>query len=289
MSRDETDAALQGLEIEGWMIGEKYSMQPRVSRLYYCEPRHPEFLERADAGKCVCKYISPEEGERRMELEYQANRDLQECPYIVRPIYVAAQKYAGGYLIFMHEYQQEDALEYLQKYWIHINTVKAIIRNVCVALAYMHELDYVHRDVKLDNIFLGDGEIPEAFLGDLGFAEQLEGESFTEEWPSTRPYAAPELLKCEPYGKPVDMWAVGVCLYALLTRHYPFGAWEKKNAALRQAYEENAIAGWYDLEGIPEEAHRLVTGLLEVDPSQRMTAKAALRDPFLELPKPNPW
>ena len=286
MNVDELDAALQGLEFEGWMIGGKYCIQPRVSRLYYCEPKHPEFVERAGPGKCVCKYISPREGERRMELEYQANRDLQQCPYIVSPIYVSAEKFCGGYLIFMHEYQRQDAIELVLKYGrIPVDPVRAMIRNVCVALRYMHELDYVHRDVKLDNIFLGDGDIPEAFLGDLGYAEQLEGESFTNEWLCTPPYGAPEVLAHEPYGKPADMWGVGVCLYTLLAGHYPFGDWRPENQLVCNEYVENAKAGFFFLDDIPEEAHTLVTGLLEVNPSERMTAEAALGHPFLRLPK----
>ena len=283
------DAALQGREIEGWLIGDTYHRQPRVSRLYHCQPRTSEFVERAQGRKCLCKYISPLEGEDRMEGEYQANRDLQECPYIVRPIYVSSQKYEGGYLIFMQAYQMVDALDYLiEMKPLLMNEVRGIIRNVCVAIHYMHELDYVHRDIKLENIFIGDGEIPEAFLGDLGFAEQLEGEYFTDNWLCTPPSASPEVLDRKPYGKPADMWALGVCLFTLITGRRPFGVWDEDDKRSCDEYLENARRGWYSLHDVPPEAHALVMGLLEVDPSKRLTAEQALNDSFLPVPKPDP-
>ena len=279
MTQEEVDAFFLHKEIEGWRIDEPLEKHPlRISRLYYCTPLTEEFEERAGSSKCVCKFINPREGEEWMEREFQANRDLMECPHIARTIYAAEEKILGGYLIFMRAYR-DDALEYARiKGPLCFEEAVEIIRSVCIALQYMHELDYVHRDVKLENIFLGDGEIPEAFLGDLGTAEQLESEPFTDTV-GTVPYQAPELLENKPYGKPVDVWALGVSLYHLLTRNFPFG-----DPGYIRKYKAMAKAGNYSLDNVPELAQVILRGTLEVDPSKRMTVDRVLE--LLPIPKP---
>lgn len=91
------------------------------------------------------------------------------------------------------------------------------------ALAALHRLAIVHRDVKPDNLHLGnDGRLR---LLDLGVAA-ADGQEvpFNEiNNPGTPSYMAPELFAGTRCNESSDLYAAGVTLYELLTRHYPYG------------------------------------------------------------------
>jgi len=92
------------------------------------------------------------------------------------------------------------------------------------AIAALHRLDIVHRDVKTDNVHLGqDGVLRLLDLGvALSLSEQGAGEAPAGR-AGTPSYMAPELFAGAAPGKGDDLYAAGVTLYHLLTRHYPYG------------------------------------------------------------------
>lgn len=91
------------------------------------------------------------------------------------------------------------------------------------AVGALHRLDIVHRDIKTDNIHLGqDGILRVLDLGvAVSLAERQPGEPIGRA--GTPSYMAPELFdNPEPeFGH--DLYAAGVTLYHLLTRKYPYG------------------------------------------------------------------
>src|SRR5437773_4340389 len=90
------------------------------------------------------------------------------------------------------------------------------------AVAYVHNMSCVHRDLKLENILLDKNE--NVKLCDFGFTREYEGKSsYLQTFCGTVCYSAPEMLKGEKYaGEKVDVWSLGVILYALLCGELPF-------------------------------------------------------------------
>lgn len=112
------------------------------------------------------------------------------------------------HLVF--EYCDHTVLNELEKYpkGVPEPLTKRIIWQTIQALAYCHQHNCIHRDVKPENILLTKDLVVK--LCDFGFARILSpGENYTD-YVATRWYRAPELLVGDTqYGPPVDVWAIG--------------------------------------------------------------------------------
>lgn len=89
------------------------------------------------------------------------------------------------------------------------------------SVAYLHSKSISHRDIKLTNLLVDrDNRIK---LIDFGFADN-SGRSLRA-YCGTPSYMAPEIVMKKDYsGMAVDVWALGVVLYKLLTGEYAFGS-----------------------------------------------------------------
>ncbi|KAK0423603.1 hypothetical protein QR680_008231 [Steinernema hermaphroditum] len=98
------------------------------------------------------------------------------------------------------------------------------IRMLLNGLAYLHAIKITHRDLKPENILYSDTR-PDArlLITDFGLAHQgtKPNETMTETC-GTPEYIAPEVLLRVPYTEKVDMWAVGVIAYILMSGIMPF-------------------------------------------------------------------
>ncbi|CAI5704419.1 hypothetical protein KXD40_001385 [Peronospora effusa] len=91
----------------------------------------------------------------------------------------------------------------------------------------------------------------------------------------TSGYIAPELLQQQSYGKPVDMWSVGIIIFEMLTGYQPF---YPPHACI----EEDADFSDRVWKTISADAKDLVQRLLERDPTKRLTAAEALAHTWFE-------
>lgn len=98
---------------------------------------------------------------------------------------------------------------------------RRLLGQLCLAVAYVHDAGIVHRDIKLENVLLD--ERCNVKLADFGFVSQFDDDELLNTYCGTTGYAAPEMILGERYrGRPVDIWSLGVILYALLTGALPF-------------------------------------------------------------------
>ena len=100
-----------------------------------------------------------------------------------------------------------------------------IIEQVCDALAYAHQNEIIHRDVKPANVIVQPDGV--AKLLDFGIARQEKygkeiGLTRTGNLIGTISYMAPERLQGHPFDGRSDIFATGVMLYQLVTGHLPF-------------------------------------------------------------------
>ncbi|KAF2480620.1 hypothetical protein BDY17DRAFT_302095 [Neohortaea acidophila] len=144
------------------------------------------------------------------------------------------------------------------------------------AVSYVHSKSCVHRDLKLENILLDKGE--NVKLVDFGFTREYEGStSYLQTWCGTVCYAAPEMLRGEKYaGEKVDMWSLGVILYALLCGELPYDE-DDETATKRRILQEEP--NYPDHLTVP--AKELIQKLLAKRPLLRPTLADLLKNPWL--------
>ncbi|XP_043912572.1 calcium/calmodulin-dependent protein kinase type II subunit gamma isoform X10 [Protopterus annectens] len=156
------------------------------------------------------------------------------------------------------------------------------IHQILESVNHIHQHDIVHRDLKPENLLLASKCKGAAVkLADFGLAIEVQGDQ--QAWfgfAGTPGYLSPEVLRKDPYGKPVDIWACGVILYILLVGYPPF--WDEDQHKLYQQIK----AGAYDFpspewDTVTPEAKNLINQMLTINPAKRITAEQALKHPWV--------
>ncbi|XP_049850364.1 uncharacterized protein LOC126322547 [Schistocerca gregaria] len=149
------------------------------------------------------------------------------------------------------------------------------LRQLLLAVNFLHQKRICHRDLKLDNIFLHDMTVK---LGDFGFSIILRNGEMTKTFCGTPNYIAPEVLNSLEYSLPIDVWAIGVILYSMLYGKGPFEMKTAKETYLRIKSNKYSFSGKTD---VSEEAKNLIKSCLDPDPARRPLCSDILLHPFL--------
>lgn len=154
------------------------------------------------------------------------------------------------------------------------------IRQILSVASYCHERHIVHRDLNPEN-FLLDTIKTEANLKVFNFKTAqffVPGVQMSQKIGSPH-YIAPEVLRND-YDHLCDMWSVGVTLYILLCGFPPFGGKTDKEVLKRVSIGKFSYPS-PEWDSISYEAKDLLSRMLTIDPSTRITANEALHHPWL--------
>ncbi|XP_009292709.1 serine/threonine-protein kinase DCLK3 [Danio rerio] len=158
-----------------------------------------------------------------------------------------------------------------------------MVRDISQALEYIHDKSIAHRDIKPENLLVqrhGNGSL-NLKLADFGLALVVKEPVFTV--CGTPTYVAPEILAETGYGVGVDVWAMGVILFVLLSGFPPFRSPDRNQEELFrliQKGEVHFLSPYWD--NVSEGAKALVRSLLEVNPKKRLTASQTLQDDWIQ-------
>ena len=162
-----------------------------------------------------------------------------------------------------------------------------VLAPVCDVLAEAHATGLVHRDIKLDNVFLHKtprGEVVK--LLDFGIAKLVEAAQSTHHETTrgvigTPSYLAPERVMGLEYDQRADIYSMGVLMYEVLAGHLPFleaddGTYDALVRLVTKPIPPLKV------DGLPPDAESLVRRALSKDPEERPSA-AELRDELKRL------
>ncbi|GJN94518.1 hypothetical protein Rhopal_007601-T1 [Rhodotorula paludigena] len=159
---------------------------------------------------------------------------------------------------------------------------RRVFGQLVLGVAYLHAEGVVHRDLKLENVLLD--EHVNVKIADLGFGREFEKGRWMDTRVGTLGYTAPEVLTGQRYlGEPVDIWALGVILYALLTGALPFD--DDDEGVMRALILDcrYTLPTWLD-----PDARALVNAILAKDPLRRPSLREILAHPFFtRVPGPS--
>ncbi|XP_054622367.1 serine/threonine-protein kinase H1-like [Dunckerocampus dactyliophorus] len=194
-----------------------------------------------------------------------------------RRVYMVLELATGGELldrvVSRGHYTEQDATRALQM--------------VLAGVGYLHSLGITHRDLKPENVlYYHPGADSRLLVTDFGLAtfsgsEAPCGTGGSSTWSlrttcGTPEYMAPEVVLRRPYSCAVDMWALGVIAYIVLSGSMPFED-DSRSRLYRSILRGKCSFHGEPWPSVSKLAKDFIRGLLEPDPARRPTADQALR------------
>ncbi len=249
------------------------------------------FLQREVAIKLANLKLleDPEVGDRMRKMWMNETRLAGKLrhPHIVE-VFEAGITEAFGYLVMeyvsggtLKQYAQPDAL-------LPVEQVIEDVYKVCNALDYANKFGLLHRDIKPANIMVThDHTVKVVDFGTAYFSKSDETQVFDV---GTLPYMPPEHFRNWPPNVQLDIYAVGVVAYQLLTGRLPFTA-DSFDGLLKQKLAGEFVSVEERRKDIPGALRFVVHRAIHPDPRVRYDSWQALcddlRNALPQLDRPN--
>ncbi|XP_057304422.1 triple functional domain protein-like isoform X4 [Hydractinia symbiolongicarpus] len=159
------------------------------------------------------------------------------------------------------------------------------VRELLLAIQYIHSLSIAHLDIKPENILLTGGDEPKVVLSDFGEAIRLRSVPYAHELSGNPEFAAPEIVAGDTVSLATDMWSVGVVVYVLLSGVSPFYSDNRDRACanvteIRYRFPEDFFLD------ISDEAKDFIEELLIRDQAHRPDASECLKLDWIKMVEP---
>lgn len=186
-----------------------------------------------------------------------------------------------GFLCLVTEYAEKgdlsNKLEERKGTLLPEDQVLDYLVQISFAMLYLHKKKILHRDLKLQNVFLSADNMIK--LGDFGIARVLKNTMECAKTVVGTPYyLSPEICENKPYNHKSDVWSAGCILYELCVQKHAFEA-NSITALVRKI-----LRGQY--EDIPanysSNTRTLINAMLQQKPSARPAFLTILQQPFLQ-------
>uniref|UniRef100_H2V5R4 Serine/threonine kinase 33 n=1 Tax=Takifugu rubripes TaxID=31033 RepID=H2V5R4_TAKRU len=203
---------------------------------------------------------------------------LQEVYNTSKMIYLVTELCVGGELKQL----------LLQRNFFTEDETKHIICCLADAVDYLHKRNIVHRDLKLENILVKNSIVDNndkinIKVTDFGLSVQTNGlgiDHILTESCGTLTYMAPEIMSGRGYSHWCDVWSMGVIIYWLLCGEPPFVS-KTKSKLLEEITEKGLRFKQSVWATTSDAAKKVLTCLLDVDPSYRMSPSQLLENPWI--------
>ncbi|KAL3478518.1 kinase-like domain-containing protein [Aspergillus californicus] len=212
-------------------------------------------------------------------------------------------KYEGLFVKSLGWYENESSVFIVMEHMKHASLASQLTRplpeeeareitiQVLEGIACLHENEFVHRDLKPDNILVASIRPWWVKISDFGLSKRTSGDRSLHSFVGTQKYFAPEVLglylqwpdpAADEAGRyrctyAMDLWSLGVTIFYMLSHDYPFQDRELFRYIKGGPFPDTRLAQ----HNTSQEACTFIKALLTVDPAKRLSAAAALKDPWL--------
>ncbi|KAL7668125.1 hypothetical protein ACOME3_008840 [Neoechinorhynchus agilis] len=154
------------------------------------------------------------------------------------------------------------------------------MRQICEGIAFMHNENFLHLDMKPENILCVNRDGHRIKIIDFGLARRFKPGDCLKILFGTPEFVAPEVISYEQIGQGTDMWSIGVICFVLLSGLSPFmgeNDAETYNSIARVAFDFEDEA----FDEISSEAKDFISKLLVAKKENRLTADQCLKHEWL--------
>lgn len=152
---------------------------------------------------------------------------------------------------------------------------RVFFRQILSALDYCHTNSVIHRDLKPENLLLDDNK--NIKIIDFGFSNTFQPNHLLNTFCGSPFYAAPEMILGKRYeGPEVDMWSLGVILFALLCGHLPFD-----DDDVKELYRKISSASYVTPSYLSDQSKEIIGRMITVHPKKRATLEEIKKHPWV--------
>ncbi|XP_074570784.1 uncharacterized protein LOC141827436 [Curcuma longa] len=158
--------------------------------------------------------------------------------------------------------------------------VRNFTRHILKGLAYLHDKNIMHRDIKGANLLVDVNGVVK--LADFGMAKHLNGATTCHSMKGSAFWMAPEMLQATMnkkivYDVAVDIWSLGCTIIEMFTGNHPWSGLQEAQAMFNVLHYHPSIP-----ENLSREGKDFLQWCFRRNPAERPTANMLLRHPFVE-------